>query len=530
MKRGEVAQNVSRGVFFLGLEKGVAMISTMLYFALMARWLGPTKYGMLTIAFSIVTLATAFTGNFEMFLERYAAEYQVQGRVETLRRAYRIALGVKLALGVLASVLLVALAPWLAERYKVPELRVLLPLLTVFVATDGLATTGRSALFGLQRFEWVSGFSLIFNVGKTFLVGALWGMKLGLRELAVGFSALTFVQATVICLASLWVLSRLRPAADTPREAVESHRPLFRAMLRYCLPLYGARLSFMSGQNLGKLVLGLVLDTTTLGYFTLAFNTVERFVEVVNTLPQALLPSFTQIVALGDRERLRYVVDQAFRLIQLVACALSFTLFVFAHEIVRLVGSPLFEPAIPLLRVLALVPIVRTAQQPLTMLFQALGRPVQVLRLAMFKLFAELGGYGLLVLLASMGAMGACWANFTGAVVSFTGALVFAAAALPEGREERIGAFVRNVLLLAPSLFLSVFAERELGIPRSLPIRIFLVVPSLVGVFALGLVTRYDLSKLSSLTLPGTLLPRVRDHVVAGADRMARAFEYRSAA
>jgi AcrR family transcriptional regulator len=54
MKRGEFANNFTRGAFFLGLEKGVAMLSTLLYTALMARWLGPHNYGMLTVAFSVV--------------------------------------------------------------------------------------------------------------------------------------------------------------------------------------------------------------------------------------------------------------------------------------------------------------------------------------------------------------------------------------------------------------------------------------------------------------------------------------------
>ncbi|MBK7366696.1 MAG: hypothetical protein IPJ04_02000 [Candidatus Eisenbacteria bacterium] len=89
---------------------------------------------------------------------------------------------------------------------------------------------------------------------------------------------------------------------------------------------------------------------------------------------------------------------------------------------------------------------------------------------------------------------------------------------------------MRNILLLAPSLLLTLFAERELGVHASLPIRLLLVLPSLLGVFALGLLNRYDLEKVSSLPLPGTWLPRVRDALVSVADRLARTFEYRRAA
>ncbi len=525
MKRGDVAKSLTRGTFFLGIEKSIAIASTIVYTLLLARWLGPTKYGMFTLAFSVVSLVTAFTGNFEMYLERFGAEYQVHGRLRTLTRAYLTALGLKLAFGVLATGVLLAITPRLATFYKIPELEVLLPLLAVFVATDGLATTGRAVLFSLQRFEWVSGLSLIFNLGKTLLVAWLWWSHEGLPALALGFSMLTAVQAVATLSASLWVLRKARAGASG-REVAEPN--LVQSIFRYCLPLYGARLSFLSGQNLGKLVLGTVLDATQLGYFSFAFQTVERFVELVHTIPAAMLPAFTQIVAKDEKEKLRYVVDQAFRLVQLLACMLSFVLFVYAHEIVRIVGSPLFEPAIPLLRVIALVPIARTAQQPLTMLFQAARRPGFVFTLALVKLLAEVAGY--FVLLQPFGAMGACAANLAGAAASFTGALILASTIVPEGTFERLGAVVRNILLLAPSLLLTLFAERELGVHASLPIRLVLVLPSLLGVFALGLLNRYDLEKVSSLPLPGTWLPRVRDAFVSVADRLARTFEYRRAA
>ena len=46
----------------------------------------------------------------------------------------------------------------------------------------------RAVLFSLQRFEWVSGLSLIFNLGKTLLVAWLWWSHEGLAALALGFS------------------------------------------------------------------------------------------------------------------------------------------------------------------------------------------------------------------------------------------------------------------------------------------------------------------------------------------------------
>ena len=534
MKRGEIAQHVSRGAFFLAVEKTAALVSGMLYFALMLRWLGPTNYGMLTLALAITGLASIATGNFEVFLERYAAEYQARQRFDLLFRAHALAVTVKLALGVLASAALLVLAPHLAVQFDMPPLAVLVPILTVMVATDGLSTTGRSLLFGLQRYEWVSGLSLVFHIGKTVMVGMLWWAQQGLVALAAGFAALAVLQALLFSGAAWWLARR---AAATPRAPVPAvaedpageARPVWSQMLGYCVPLLGARAAFLSGQNLGKVLLAKVLDATQLGYFTFAFQTIERFVELAYTVPSSLLPSLTHLVARAERERLGYIFGQAFRLVQVAACAVAWCVFAFAPELTLWVGSPLFLPSVAMLQVLALVPIARTAQQPLTMLFQAMRRPGIVFTLALAKLAVELACY--LLIVPRWGGLGAAWANLAGAVASYALALVFTAVLLPETSRERSGVIGRALVLTLPALGLA-----ALLVPAgahgvlSLVARPLLLLPAVFGLFALRLVTRYDLEKLSGLQLRAPLARRVRDALVRTADPLARLFETRRTA
>ncbi|HEY6194646.1 MAG TPA: lipopolysaccharide biosynthesis protein [Candidatus Eisenbacteria bacterium] len=529
MKRGEIAHHVTRGAFFLALEKTAALLTGMLYFALMLRWLGPHNYGVLTLALAITGFASISTGNLEVFLERYAAEYQARGRFDLLTRAHAIALGIKFVLGLLASGALLAITPQLATQYNQPELNVLVPILTFMVATDGLSTTGRSLLFGMQRYEWVSGLALLFHVGKTVLVGLLWWSRQGLVSLAIGLSALAVIQAIMFSIAA-WALARRAERSHAPTDpnaAARAGEPsLLRQMIGYCAPLLGARAAFLSGQNLGKLVLGKILDATQLGYFTFAFQTIERFVELVYTLPNSLLPSLTHLVAREERERLGYVFDQAFRLVQVAACVTAWAVFSFAPELTMWVGSPLFLPSMGMLHVLALVPIARTAQQPLTMLFQAARRPGMVFALAMLKLSVELACYFTIV--PRMGGLGASWANLAGAVASYLAALALASTILPETAASRLGALGRALLVTLPLLGLSLLIVRQGHAPvQSLVLRLLLVPPGIVALFAFGLVTRYDLEKLSALELRAPAVRRFRDSLVGAADRLARVFEPR---
>lgn len=497
MKSGEVVQFVSRGAFWLSLEKLAALLSGVAYSVLLLRWLGPTKFGIMTLALACTGFATLATGNFEVFLERYAAEYDARGLVRTLRRAHLLALGIKLGLGFVASAVLLALTPWLARFFAVPELLALVPLLTVMVAFDGLSTTGRATLYGTQKFRWLSLLTVFFHLVKIVLVAMLWWGRHGLFALALGLSVLAVALALAQAAVPLWIM---RHARDREPPAPErTWRGLLRSMFGYCMPLLGARITFMSGQNLSTIILGRLFAPTLLGYFKFAFQTIERFNDLANTAPTSLLPSFTRLVALKERERLRLVFDRALRLIQALACALSFGLFVFARELTLLIGSPLFEPAIPMLRVLALVPIARTAQQPLTILFQSLRRPGVVLALSVVKFVTEFGAYFVLVI--PLGIIGAAWANLAGAAMSYAVAMVLLVRMMPEGARGRVRTGLAAPALLLPLLAVTLLGEyRLLGIPRVL-FHIALVLPAGIGVFALGLVRGEDLDKVANVPL-----------------------------
>jgi len=179
-----------------------------------------------------------------------------------------------------------------------------------------------------------------------------------------------------------------------------------------------------------------------------------------------------------------------------------------------------------MLRVLALVPIARTAQQPLTMLFQAMRQPGSVLALALVKLGVELSCYFLIV--PRLGGMGASWANLAGAVASYGAALWFTGRLLPETKDERAVVVQRALLVTVPMLLIAwSLSTSNTHAVLSVAARAALVLPGFVALFALRLVTRYDLEKLSALQLRSPFARRARDIVVRAADPMARVFEAR---
>lgn len=536
----QILKNVSRGSFYLAAEQATGLVSGVVYSFVVLRWLGPGDYGLLSLGLAVIGLASIGTGNFETYLERYAAEFETRGKGERLQRAWALALGIKFGLGVLTASLLWAGSRWVAAQYGETRLETLLLSLSGLLVVESFLTTGRAVLFGLQRFGWVAACALLFHAVKVVAVLLLWAGGAGVLELALALVAATAAAGGLQTAIAAVYLRRgpravgppvppsVQAAADPELFRPEGAAgevgdpPLLASMMRYCLPLLGARAAFLMSQNLSRAVLGKFLSLEQLGYFSFSFTVVDRFVSFVYALPSSLLPSLTQLVAQDDRRRFRRLLDKAFRLIATAAATLSFGIFVFAEEITLLLGGPQYLAAIPVLSVMALVPWVRTAQQPLTMAFYALRRTAWVLALALLKLSVEFGGY--FVLIPALGVRGAAWAHVIGAVASFVGALFLIRVELGPGRHRWAVTAKASVLFLLAAAVKLALAETGAGMALALATKLLVLVPGfLLAVFVGDLVTEDDLRRTASLEIRPSWARRTRDAVVAAGLRISRA-------
>ena len=513
----QMLKNVGRGSFYLTLESLTVVVSGLLYSIVVLRWLGPGWFGILSLALSLVGLASVATGNFEIYLERHAAEFETRGQSLRLLRAHLWALALKAVLGFVAGLVLLRLAPWLEAQYGFEKLGLLVTLLVSLVVFDGFGTTGRATLYGLQQFSWIAALALLQHAVKLVAVTVLWLTGRGPTSLALTISGLAMLHGLLaggVAFAVAWNRAKAARRDGTDTSPPESATAILRDMFRYCLPLLGARAAFISGQNLSRVVLGKFFPAEALGLFSFAFQTVERFVGLVYAVPSSILPSLTQLVARGETERMRRLLDKSFRLVATLACGLSFMVFVFAEEITRLLGGERYLPAVTILRVLALVPWVRTAQQPLTMGFYALRKTGTVLVLALIKFLTEMGSY--ILLIPVLGLAGAAWANLAGAIVAFAGALVFMSGALEDGGRHRRAVMAKSGALVALGA-VSALALHGVGLDWRIlfAVKLLAFVPAFaLLVVLLDLVTRDDLSRAQAVEIRVSWMSFLRDRVI----------------
>lgn len=545
---GQILKNVSRGSFYLTAEQLAALVAGVAYSVIVVRWLGPGSYGLLNIGLVIVGLATMGTGNFELYLERFSAEYETRGQMHVLQRAHLLALLMKCVLGIVVGTALIAFAHPIALSYgsvvtQTTLLTQVIQLLGILVFFEGLTVTGRAVLFGLQRFGWIAGISIAQQVLKIAAVVFLWWKGKGLLYLSAMLVAVGALQAVALTIAAMVLVRRGRAAvaqdrpaaalalaeADAPEidvplpaDPLPQARSLVSGIVRYTMPLYGARAAYLASQNLSKAVLAGFMHPVLFGYFSFAVTMIERFATFIYALPFSILPSLTQLEAKGDRARFERLVDKGFRLVSTAACAVATAVALCAEPLTRLVGGSAYLPAVPVLRVLAIVLWLRTAHEPITMAFYALRHTGRVLAIGLGRLGLEIGAIFAFVPL--WGIRGAAWAAVLGAGFCLAAALFFLAREL--GQASRRAAVVAKTGALVALAGLGARGLAALQAPLWVPIAFTLLVwvpLFLASVFVADLVTEDDLSLAAGMDIRKPWLRRLRDRVVSASLKLSRA-------
>jgi O-antigen/teichoic acid export membrane protein len=545
---GQILKNVSRGSLYLTAEQLAALVAGLAYSIMVVRWLGPGSYGILSLGLAIVQFAAIGTGNFEQYLERYSAEYEARGTMNVLQRAHLLTLGLKVTLGVLVATGLIALSGYIAGHYQhtvaqVSLLARVLQLLGLLILFEGFTVTGRAVLFGLQRYDWIAVISIVSQVIKIAIVAALWWNGRGMLFLSAALVVVGGITAAALTLAAVILVRRGRAAvaaqgsatsvalaeADAdevgpplPADPLPQTRSLLSGIVRYTLPLFGARAAYVAAQNLSRIVLGNFLAPALLGYYSFALTMIERFATFVYALPYSILPSLTQLEARGDRARFVRLLDKSFRLVTTAACFIATGLVLCAGPLTRLIGGEAYMPAVPVLRVLAAVLWMRTAQEPLTMAFYALRHTGRVLAIGVGRLALEIGA--IFALLPLWSVRGAAWAAVLGASFGLAAGLVFLSGELGQSG-RRVAVVAKTAVLVVLSVLLS-RALAGLASPGWVSVVFTAVVWAplfLVAVFVADLVTEDDLSLAAGMDIQRPWVRGLRDRVVHAGLRFSRA-------
>jgi O-antigen/teichoic acid export membrane protein len=331
-----VARNSGVGFVAQVALKGLSFA----FSVLILRNLGAAAYGQYAavLAFGAIFLFVADLGLSPYLVREVARQRDAPaGKLET-ERLYATVLRLRLCLSFVAAVLLI-LAAWATGRPPVMIGAVALG--TLGLILYGVQGTSEAILAGLERLDVTSGAKVINQLVFVILGGVALVMGLGYYGLIVanlvGVAAITYV-----CWGAVRSLN-IRPGG----HATRSYVTILRSSIPFGIITFALGLSY----RFDSVLLNVTRSDTETGYYNAAYNLVFSAAVLSNVFNTSLYPSLTRKAA-GSKEGLGDVYERVLRYLMIMAFPITAGTFVLANELVGLLYSDSYLPAVPALQVI----------------------------------------------------------------------------------------------------------------------------------------------------------------------------------
>ena len=324
----------SAGARWLASARFVRLAAQFFQLLILARLLEPGDFGLM----AMVTVVTAFG---EAFSDAGVGSAIIHFQ-EANRRQLSTLYWVNILSGIVVFSAVQLVAPFAATLFGEPEVIGLLRTASYMFL---VMAVGQQFQFLMERDLRFRALAVIETVailvGATIAILCARGGK-GVHSLVFGILAFHATRSLLVVLDGV---RRWRPSiVFAPRECKE--------MLRFGLFLVGERALNLGGQQLDKLILAILVDRVTLGYYSLAYNLIGRAYRMIN-------PVFTRVAypvlarVKDDLGRLQSGFLELMGVIAFLTMPLFAALYVLAEPVVAVQFGPGYEPCVPLLRILA---------------------------------------------------------------------------------------------------------------------------------------------------------------------------------
>ena len=340
-------------------DLAVSLIAAAAVSIVLARSLGPDRYGIYALVSSVVWFAVTLGRlGISDTLNRYIAELAGQRDRATASVLAFQGLGAGLAAAALAALALLLLSGPLSTFFHVGSQKflfvigalTLIPMLAVAVL--------RAVLRGLQRWRYFVQLNLIISplwVAACTLTLLNGGGVVGI--LLVGLAA-EIVQMAVL---AWWVRRELGLPRLSQRVPVHLRSRLFRYNLAVAALLL---LNIVVWQRSELLFLGYFSGVSQVAYYSLPFSLTERMTDLLpGSLLGVMLPGLTYAMGAADPARFARFFNASLTYLAILTIPICLFAIPTASGVISFLYGPDFAPAAPVLRLLSVaVPFAVLAQ------------------------------------------------------------------------------------------------------------------------------------------------------------------------
>ncbi|MDH3700336.1 MAG: oligosaccharide flippase family protein [Alphaproteobacteria bacterium] len=271
-------------------------------------------------------------------------------------------LGMSWTINLFWFLLLVAMAPVIANIYGSDQLMALVLVIAISIPAETIGALLQSKLAIDLRFGVLARLSIYVALVRN---GGIIGFAL------LGFGPMSL--AIPIVLVSLFATLYAYHKTDVRCRPKWPRRQLLKPLVRHSAWIMFGMIAMALAANGDYLAIGFLEEKATLGVYFFGFQlTVAIFATLTNGLLQVLIPSFASMNL--DRSRQEYAFIRALEMSSLMIFSVSFAMAAVAEPLIHWIWSGKWDAAIPVVQILGVTAIMRVTFPLCRALLEARGQ------------------------------------------------------------------------------------------------------------------------------------------------------------
>ncbi len=321
-----MAWSIGEKIGTMLLQAGVSFVVLML--------LLPDDFGVMAILTSLVTFA-------QVFVDSGFSQTLIRSKNEPSAEDYSSVFVFNITVSLLLYGALVALSPWVADYYAMPEIRKIAPVFFLFLPVNALCVIQNTLLIRQFRFALLSKVTFAASVvsGAAAILMAVAGY--GVWSLVAQRLAQVLTRAVM-----LWWLGEWRPRAVCSSQRLRSMAP-------YSLSLMTTDLITAVYNKVPQLFIGKIYSADTLGYYDQAQKLKDLPVTSTMTAVQGVI--FPALSKIADQEQ---KFAESFRQIVMVVSYVMFPVMLglsaVGYEVFDVFLKEKWMPTVPYFEIICL--------------------------------------------------------------------------------------------------------------------------------------------------------------------------------
>lgn len=365
----ESLRKIAKGAGIVFIGTGTGMFLAYLGMMFVARFLGSTDFGLITLAYAVAAIAsTVVLVGMSAGVVRYVSFYKGINDKGRIKGVIVSALEVVLPLGIVAGILLFIFAEVISIR--VFHDANLIPILRIFsfsVPFFALSNIFLCAIVGFQEVKRVVYTGDLFqNSSRLFMLVVL--LLLGYGVLGAAFAYTFAIIATPFV--AFYYLNKIFPGFSTEIKAVSMKKEL----LSFSWPLMFAGMFGLVMGWIDTLMLGYFLTAADVGIYRASISTAALLMIVPGSLGAIFFPVITEFYSRGEREELENTVVAVTKWILMITLPLVLLMMLFSEQVLYILYGAEYVAGALVLCILGFGYLLISVFNPTNQLIQVIGR------------------------------------------------------------------------------------------------------------------------------------------------------------